>query len=194
MSLSKDRIAVLIGSNGETKKKLEYETGTVIKIDSKTGDYYIEPQKEVKNPKLPPFLESPGVRVYTTQHVLEAINYGFNPIKALKLIDPEKIIEIIDLEKILGNTTKKKLQRIKGRLIGDKGKIRKSIEKFAGVDFSIYNKYLAIIGDFSSMKIAKKAINMLLQGSSHKTMLDYLYREHQKRKQEEFTKMWKPTL
>lgn len=191
--LSNDRIAVAIGTGGKTKEKLEYETGTFITIDSKTGEYQVTPQPKPVNPDLPPFLESPGVRIYTTRHILEAINIGFNPEKALKLIDPELMMEVIDLEKILGGSPNK-LQRMKGRLIGDAGKIRQAIEKFALVDLSVYDKYLAIIGGFSSMKIAKKAINMILQGSAHKTVLAYLHTEHQKRKQEEFTEMWKPTL
>ncbi len=193
MSLSKDRIAVAIGSHGKTKEKLEFETGTIITIDSKSGDYYVEAQEKITNPDLPPFLESPGVRVYTTRHVIEAINYGFNPEKALKLIDPEFLMETIDLEKTIGGSPSK-MSRIKGRLIGDQGKIREAMENFTGVNLSIYDRYLAIIGDFSSMKIAKKAINMIIQGSAHKTVLSYLHGEHQKRKQEEFTKMWKPTL
>lgn len=193
MSLSKDRIAVAIGSKGKTKEKIEFETGTIISINSETGDFDIKPQNKITNPDLPPFLESPGVRVYTTKHILEAINYGFNPIKALKLIDPEIMMEIVDLEKILGNSSIK-LHRMKGRLIGDQGKIRQSIEKFSGVDISIYDKYIAFLGGYSSMKIAKKAITMILQGSPHKTVLNYLHTEYQKRKQEEFTKMWKPTL
>ncbi len=193
MSFNKDRLAVAIGKNGETKKRIETITGTLIKINSKTGDFYVEANPDAKFTDDQEFIDSYGVRVYNTNHILEAINYGFNPDKALKLLDSEIVLEIVDLENLLG-TSGNKLKRIKGRIIGDNGKIRSSIEQFTGVFLSIYNKYLAIIGEFNSIKIAKKGINMIILGSAHKTVLAYLQHEYQKRKQEDFTKIWKPTL
>ncbi|MHA1584130.1 MAG: KH domain-containing protein [Promethearchaeota archaeon] len=193
MSFDKDRLAVAIGKHGDVKKRIEELSGTKITIDSKTGDYHIEADPRVDPSTLGAELESPGIRTYCTNFVLQAINVGFNPEKALKLLDNEFMLEIIDLEKILGKSDKK-IKRMKGRLIGDQGKIRASIEQFTGVNFSVYKKYLALIGDFETIKIAKKAINFILQGSSHKTVMDYLQGEYRKRKQEEFTKMWKPAL
>ena len=35
---------------------------------------------------------------------------------------------------------------------------------------------------------------MIIQGFPHKTVLGYLTRKYQEKKQEEFTKMWKPVL
>ncbi|TFH27551.1 MAG: RNA-processing protein, partial [Promethearchaeota archaeon] len=134
-----------------------------------------------------------NIRIYTNQKILNAINYVFNPQKALKLMDAEMIFELVDLEQVLGHSDKK-LRRVKGRLIGDQGKIRQAIEKFSGVNLSIYEKYMGLIGDFEAVKIAKKGINMILQGSPHKTVLAYLHAEYQKKKQLEFTEMWKPTI
>jgi len=188
-----DRLAVVIGKHGETKKYLEKLTGTKIKISSETGDYHIEPNHEVSTEEMTEEIDTAGVRVYTAHHVLKAINFGFSPENALTLLEGDNFLEVIDLEKILG-LSNKKVKRIKGRIIGDQGKIRNSIEQFSGVKLSIYQRYLAIIGEFSGMKIAKKAINMLIQGSPHKTVLSYLQYEHQKVKQEEFTQMWKPVI
>ncbi|MHA1719648.1 MAG: KH domain-containing protein [Promethearchaeota archaeon] len=193
MSLNKDRLAVAIGKDGSTKNRIEKLTGTKIFIDSVSGNYRVEENPELDPSDLSIKDDSPGLRIYMTQHILEAINYGFNPEKAMKLIDPELMLEVIDLEKIVGHS-EKKLKRIKGRLIGDKGKIRNSFEQFSGVSFSIYKKFLALIGNFESIKIAKKGINMIIQGIPHKTVLAYLTRKYQEKKQEEFTKMWKPVI
>ncbi|MCF2139013.1 MAG: KH domain-containing protein [Candidatus Lokiarchaeota archaeon] len=193
MAFFKDRLAVAIGKNGETKKLLEDQTGTNITINSKTGEYHITAKKDfpisIENPEF----QDPSIRVYTAQSILNAINYGFNPQKALKLLDAENIFELINLEQIVGHS-ERKLRRMKGRLIGDQGKIRQDIEKYSKVNLSIYGKYLALIGEFDSIKIAKKAINMILQGAPHKTVINYLHEEYQKKKQQEFTEMWKPTL
>ncbi|UYP46372.1 hypothetical protein NEF87_002657 [Candidatus Lokiarchaeum ossiferum] len=193
MSFDLGRLPIAIGKNGDTKKKIEQLTGTKITIDSTSGDYHIEVDPEASSKDGQNELDASGVRVYTTNHILEAINFGFNPDKALKLLDSENILEVIDLESILGHS-EKRLKRIKGRIIGDHGKIRNSIEQFSGVFLSIYKKHLALIGEFDSIKIAKKGINMIIQGSAHKTVLAYLQYEHQKKKQEDFTKIWKPTL
>ncbi len=193
MSLNKDRLAVAIGKEGSTKVRIEKLTGTKIFIDSVSGNYRVESNPDFKSSDIFDENESPGLRIYMTQHILQAINFGFNPEKAMKLIDSELMLEIIDLEKIVGHS-EKKLKRIKGRLIGDKGKIRNSFEQFSGVQFSIYNKYIALIGNFESIKVAKKGINMIIQGYPHKTVLGYLTRKYQEKKQEEFTKMWKPVI
>ena len=193
MSFDLGRLPIAIGKNGITKKKIELLTGTKITIDSKTGDYRVEGDPDASPNDDQTDFDASGVRVYTTNHILEAINFGFNPDKALKLLDGENLLEVIDLENILGHS-EKRLKRIKGRIIGDHGKIRNSIEQFSGVFLSIYKKHLALIGEFSSIKIAKKGINMIIQGSAHKTVLAYLQNEHQKKKQEDFTKIWKPTL
>ena len=193
MSLDKERMAVAIGKNGETKKKIEELTGTIIKIDSNTGEFQVEPNKD-ENPvdeDSIPF--DPSVRAYATINILKAIGYGFNPDKALKLLDPEYTIETVDLEDILGHS-ENKLTRIKGRIIGDKGKIRAAIEQFSEVHLSVYNRYLSIIGDFEAIKLAKKAINMIMDGAPHKVVLNFLQKKYQEKKHEDFTQIWKPKL
>ncbi len=193
MSFNKDRLAVAIGKKGETKKKLEQATGTIIHIDSNSGNYTVEADEKIVSDDGKNEIPELGVRVYMTNFVLQAINLGFNPQKALKLLDSELVLDIIDLEDVLGHS-EKKLKRIKGRIIGDHGKIWHSIEQFAAVDLSVYTKYLAIIGDYTSIKTTRKAINMIIQGAAHKTVLAYLHRVHQERKREEFTQIWKPTI
>ena len=193
MSLNKDRLAGAIEKKGETKKKLEEKTGTIIHIDSESGKYRIEANEKAVPLEENEEFESPGLREYITNHILQAINYGFSPDKALTLLKGDKLLEIIDLEKTL-SSSEKRLKRIKGRLIGREGKMRSSLEQMTGIILSVHGKFLAIIGDHDSMKVAKKAVNMILQGAPHKPVIDYLRREYQKQKQAEFREMWKPTL
>lgn len=193
MSMDKERIAVLIGKDGETKSLIEKKTGTILTINGETGQYTIQPNPAFQADQVEEQIDSPEVRIYITAQILKAIDAGFNPLKALKLLDHEILFEIINLEDIIGHS-ENRLKRIMGRLIGEAGKIRNSIEQFAKVNISIYKRNLAIIGDFESIKIAKKAINMLINGAPHKTVLNYLHKEYEQRKKADFTSLWKPTL
>jgi ribosomal RNA assembly protein len=193
MSMDIDRIAVLIGKDGETKSLLEKKTGTILTINGDTGEYNIAPDPNFHANEVEDQIDSPEVRVYVTSQILKAINAGFNPLKALKLLDHEILFETVNLEDTIGHS-ETRLKRITGRLIGESGKIRNSIEQFAKVNISIYKRYLAIIGDFESLKVAKKAINMLINGAPHKTVLNYLHKEYEQRKKDDFTSLWKPTL
>jgi len=52
MKIGQNRIAVLIGKNGETKKDLEDALGVQINLDSKTGDCEVKPL--IEHPKYGP--------------------------------------------------------------------------------------------------------------------------------------------
>lgn len=69
MKIGKNRIAVLIGKDGETKRNIEHILGVLINLDSKTGDCEIMP--EPNNPNYMP------LNVFTAQKVVKAINRGF---------------------------------------------------------------------------------------------------------------------
>ena len=144
--INKDRLAVVIGKNGLTKKQLQYLTHCIIDIDSTTGDYTIHPQEEdmeqdsdlikiYENMDIPiesqqMFKDSPNFGVWTAKKIIEAINIGFKPEKAFQLINQEFIFEMISLETAVGSS-QKNIKRIKGRIIGENGSMRQAIEKYS---------------------------------------------------------------
>ena len=65
MKIGKNRIAVLIGREGETKKEIEQKLGVVINLDSQTGDYEVLPKLDAPN-YMP-------LNVYTAQKIVNAI-------------------------------------------------------------------------------------------------------------------------
>ncbi|GAG53727.1 unnamed protein product, partial [marine sediment metagenome] len=86
MKIGKNRIAVIIGKNGETKKDIEESLGIQIALDSKTG-----------NCDFKPILDHPNynpLNIFSAQKVVNAINRGFNPVKAMKLLDETFDIEV----------------------------------------------------------------------------------------------------
>jgi len=183
LKLNKRRIGVVIGANGETKKQIEDQLGVDVQIDSKTGNVDIKPDIESENYQ--------PLNVLTVKNIIKAINRGFNPQKAMKLKDNEYILEIFNLKTILGKS-EKKLKRIKGRIIGRNGEIRKAIERYAECYVSIFGKTVSIIADFENLQIARKAINMLINGMPHHTVLKYLENKYSEKQKAKFKEMYKP--
>ncbi|HIH21368.1 MAG: RNA-processing protein [Candidatus Diapherotrites archaeon] len=157
--IPKDRVAVLIGKNGETKAVIEKATKTKLNIDSKSGEVEIEGKSEK------------ALEYYIATQVVKAIARGFSPEHALKLLDENYYLDIIDIEDFVGKREKELLSK-KGRLIGKQGKVREKIEEETGCLVSVYGKTVSIIGTPESMEIARKAVEMILKGSS----IEYVFR------------------
>ncbi|TFG24585.1 MAG: RNA-processing protein [Promethearchaeota archaeon] len=183
MKIGKNRIAVVIGKNGETKKEIENTLGVQIDLDSKTG--YCEINSKIETPNYNP------LNVLTAGKILKAINRGFNPTKAMRLIDETNELEVFNLQKILGKSPKK-IKRMKGRVIGRNGEMRQAIERYADCFLSVYGKTISLIADYDNLQIARKAVSMILEGMPHHTVLKYLERKYNELKKEEFKQTYKP--
>ncbi|MFW5895581.1 MAG: KH domain-containing protein [archaeon] len=183
MKVGKKRIAVVIGTDGEVKKEIETKLGLDIDIDSKTGFVEVIPKKD--HPNYEPYNK------IIANKIIKAISRGFNPTKAMRLLDENFQLQVINLVKILGKSDKK-LKRIKGRLIGRNGEMRKAIEQYAECFVSIYGKTISIIANYENMPIARKGINMLIEGTPHHVVLKFLERKYNEKKKQRFREMYKP--
>jgi ribosomal RNA assembly protein len=105
-----------------------------------------------------------GIEYLLARNIIMAIGRGFSPVRAYRLLDEEQELLITEL----GN----RAQRIRARLIGTNGKARKRIEWKTGVAISVLGKTVAIIGNWEEMNKARKAVEMLINGTSH----TYVYR------------------
>ncbi len=158
-----NRIGVLIGEEGKVKKELEKRTQTKILVNSNDGTVVIEPE----TPYVPP------INLLKAKEVVRAISLGFNPEKAFKLLEDDYVLIVIDLKQYVGDSPNH-ITRIKGRIIGEKGKARRTLEEMTGTYISVYDTYVAIIGDYESATVAREAIEMLIQGRQHSTVYRYL--------------------
>lgn len=183
MKIGRNRIAVLIGKNGKTKEEIEKKLGVKINLDSKTGNCEIQPV--LNDPNYNP------LNIYTAQKMVNAINRGFNPTKAMKLLDDNYDLEIFNLLSIIGKSPKR-IKRIKGRVIGRNGEMRKSIEKYAESFISVYGKTISIITDYENLQIARKAVSMLINGMPHHDVLKFLEDKYNEKKKEQFRQVYKP--
>ena len=158
-----DRVGALVGKDGSSKKMIEERTGIKLQID-KEGEGVYDDHAEGVEP----------IMALQIMDVIKAVGRGFNPDKAMKLLDDEDMyFESIDIKDVIGDR-QNQVVRARGRLIGKDGKTRKLIEDLADVYMSVYGNTVSLIGNSISLPIAKNAIEMLLHGSEHSTVYHYL--------------------
>ncbi|MCS7102812.1 MAG: KH domain-containing protein [Candidatus Korarchaeum sp.] len=156
--IPKERVGVLIGRKGSTKARIEELTKTRIDVDSTTGEVVISFPEPPEDPLMPMKLES----------VVRAIGRGFNPEVAVLLLEDDYVLEVIDIRRFVGDT-KNALTRMRGRLIGEKGRTRTYIEERTNTKISVYGHTVSIIGRTYDVIAAREAVISLLEGSMHST-------------------------
>ena len=155
----KNRIAVLIGKAGRTREMIEKACGGSLTIDSQSGDVSISWEGEpdpIKRMKVP--------------DVISAIGRGFSPERAVQLLEDDFFLRMYDIREWVGRQPNQ-TRRMRSRLIGTNGRIRTLIEEHTGCEISIYGSTVAVIGDDDSLALAAPAIEGILGGSEHGTVL-----------------------
>ena len=169
----KDRIAVLIGAKGSTMKSIREACGCQdLFINSETGDVEVtwgqpgsyDPVKAMKLPD-----------------VVKAIGRGMAPIAAIRLFDDQHFFEMVDLRDFVGKRSNQQ-RRVRSRIIGSQGKVRKLIENLTDTEITIYKSTVVIIGEQEGLFAARQAIEMLAGGSEHGSVLGYLEKDRRKAK------------
>jgi ribosomal RNA assembly protein len=159
-----DRVGVLIGPEGGTKRRLEEATGTAVQVDSGTGEVSID-ESRAADPVL----------ALKARDIVRAIARGFSEERAFRLLGDEAYLEILDIKDFAHS--KNRVAQVKARLIGARGKTRRLLEELTGVDVSVSGHTVALIGDPFEMVIAREAVLMLLRGSEHATVYRFLERK-----------------
>ena len=169
----KDRIAVLIGSKGVTAKSIRNASGCKeLNIDSESGEVEAiwgeagtyDPVKAMKLPD-----------------VIKAIGRGMAPKAAIRLLDDNHFFEMVDLRNFVGKRSNQQ-RRIRSRIIGSQGKVRKLIESLTDTEITIYKSTVVIIGEQEGLFAARQAIEMLAGGSEHGSVLGYLEKDRRRAK------------
>ena len=166
LKIPKERIAVLIGKSGETKKLIESETKTKIDIDSKEGEVFIHGED--------------ALSLFSAREVVKSIARGFNPEIALLLLKSDYCFDMINIADYARN--KNDATRIKGRIIGREGKSRRTIEELTDTNISVYGKTISIIGLPENVANARKAIENLVKGASHANVYKWLEKRRRESK------------
>ena len=158
LRIPKERVPVLIGTKGAMKKRLESELSVELKVDSEEGDVQI-------------FGED-ALFLLSAREIVRAIGRGFNPDVALLLVKSDFALELIDLKDYSGS--KKALIRKRGRVIGEGGKARRTIEELTDTHISVYGKTIGIIGRVEDAGAARRAAEALLGQATHSAVYKQL--------------------
>lgn len=167
--IPKDRIAVLIGKGGRTRKMIEKASGAALEIDSSTGDVMadwggaeVDPILRMKMPD-----------------VVRAIGRGLAPKRAVKLLEDEVFLRMYDIREWVGRQPNQ-TRRMRSRLIGRNGRIRSLIEEMTHTEMAIYGSTVLVIGDEDGLALATPAIESILNGAEHGTVLHGLEQDRKR--------------
>jgi len=162
IKIPKNRIGVLIGKNGEVKKEIEEKSGAKLDINSNSGLVEID-TNDIDDPLL-------SLKV---EDVIKAVGRGFNPEKAMDILKDDIDFVLIDIRDWVGKS-KNAVQRMRGRVIGRDGKTRELIEELSETYVSVKGNTVGIIGRHFQVDIARRAVEMLLEGREHATIYKFL--------------------
>ena len=152
LRIPKARVAALLGFRGKIEKKYKVE----IKVDE-GGEVQIG---------------GDTMGAYFAKDVVQAVGRGFEPSVAVKLFKDNYSFYLIELREHFH--AKNALRRVKGRIIGEEGKIKDAIERATESKLSIYGHTVGIISPSDTMEYAKEAIGMLVNGAPHSTLIHFL--------------------
>jgi ribosomal RNA assembly protein len=167
LKIPRERVGVLIGPDGKTKKHIEDKLGVELQIDSEAGDVSITMAEKAEDPSM----------LFKAKDLVTAIGRGFSPEHAFRLVrDEEAMLDLIDLRSVFGKSDAD-IKRIQGRIIGTNGKTRRIIEELTDTNVSVFGHTVGIIGTMEQIQIAREAIEMLIKGSMHGTVYRFLHRK-----------------
>jgi ribosomal RNA assembly protein len=162
LRIPKERVGELIGKNGENKGRIEEKFKVKISIRNE-GEVTVE---------------GDSADTYFAKDVVAAIGRGFSIDEAAKLFKDDYAFVQIELRDQFG--TERALKRMKGRIIGEEGKIKKEIESATESKISVYGHTVAVIAPMDTIEFAKEAIGKILDGAPHTTVLNYLHSVREK--------------
>ncbi len=114
-----------------------------------------------------------ALQVIRAKEIMKAFGRGFSFKDSLDLLDEEYYLEVTSLGEFIGKSKNRQVT-LKGRIIGEEGRTKKTIEKYANVKIAIYGKTVSVIGKSQNIKIARDAIEMILSGSKHNIVYRFL--------------------
>ncbi len=160
IKIPNSRIGALIGTEGSVKSRIENEGNVKLEIDSETGTVTV-------------YQKNDAMKALMALNAVQAIARGFNPEKAMLLFNENTQLIIISIKEYV-NKDAKRVNEVRGRIIGKGGHTREIIEELTGTYVSISGNTVSVIGDYISIQYARDAITMLLQGRKHKTVYSFL--------------------
>jgi ribosomal RNA assembly protein len=152
LKINKRRLPVVIGNNGSTKKDLERKCNVSLDIESSSAEIIISSNNYYN--------------VYISKKIINAIARGFSPEHAFKLLNDNFNLDIISIKDFTGKN-EKRINQIKGRVIGKDGKFKIYLETKFGCFISVFGNTVSIISRSEDINSIREIIEVLLKGQKH---------------------------
>jgi len=146
VKIPKQRIPILIGTDGAVKKEIERRTGSKIDIVPGSTDIEITGKR--------------AQDLMKARDIVTAIGRGFEPGKAMLLLGDDCVFDMLTLKGETENTVK----RLMARVIGRRGSVRRKIERSTGARLCIFGKTVSFIGSPEQARRARELVEMILDG------------------------------
>src|SRR3989344_2800709 len=171
LKIPSERVSALMGKSGETKDYLEQRMKVTVTVDP-DGAVVIsgEPMAE-----------------FIGKDIVRAMGGGFEPPIALKLLSDDYGLRVIDLRDYVSK--REGLVRIKGRVIGEKGRTKEIINEEVGANVAVWGHTVAVISNLETLDYATTALFRLIEGSPHANVYAYLEKCRRKIKEGEIRKL-----
>ena len=147
--------------------------------------------KGLKYVVIEPLSAQGAANVLRARDVVRAISIGFSAADASSLLDEDLVLVTVDVAQAVGGK-ENHLRRVMGRIIGEDGRAKRSIEQITGTRIVVNDKrgLVGIIGDYERAMIAKHGIDLLVEGRMHGTVYRILESMMRDLKRREFTELW----
>lgn len=156
VSIPEERVGLLVGKLGKTKKELE-RAG---KVKLKVGEASVQVRGE-------------SLDVMKAVEVVKAIGLGFSKAKAFDLLRDDHQLTVFNLGEVVPES---QLKRVCGRIIGEQGKVRLRLEKKLGVSIRVLEDRVAAIGTPPRLRVLREVLDRLLGGATHASAYKHLDR------------------
>jgi len=171
VKIPSERIGALLGKSGETKEYLAQR----MKVSLDVGE-----EGEI-------IISGEPIDEFVGKDIMKAIGRGFDPAVALKLLSDEYGFKLIDLRDYADSP--KAISRIKGRVIGEKGRTKEIIREEVGAEIAIFGHTVGIISKLETLDYAATAVFRLIEGSPHANVYAYLEKCRRRIKESDVKKM-----
>ncbi len=120
-------------------------------------------------------IEGNELNEFIGEEVVRAVDFGFDVEDALLLLNEKFSLEFVNIKE---HTHRKNFAEIRARLIGTKGKAKRTIEELTGAVLVIHNNMVGVIVDAEHLEQTIQGIILLIQGSKHANVFAYLEKQN----------------
>lgn len=120
---------------------------------------------------------------YESSIVLNAMNFGFSAKKALLIKEQEMLFRVINIKHF---TRKKNLNEVRARIIGTKGKTKRTIENISNCHILIKDNEVGIIGNAEDIEEIITGVTNLIRGTKQSNTYRYLEKMNRRKKTKDY--------